>query len=195
MMKNKLIYIITTLIIISISARIIYINVNKESIKAENIAKGDIAEIGDNFFDSSDELMNGYSVKILSSEIVKADDYLKKYGHSVDEQFYDDLSYYYIVRVSVRNKNNSYVGEKGINFQRWYIEGSDYILRIEDYAYSLANSIEGNSLSISLREDSEMEFELPFYVFSESHSYNKLKNDFSNLVITDYPVKIKMSLN
>ena len=49
-------------------------------------------------------------------------------------------------------------------------------------------------MSISLRENSEMEFDLPFYVFSGAHSYDKLKNQQSELVITDYPVKIKMEL-
>jgi len=65
---------------------------------------------------------------------------------------------------------------------------------MEDFAYSLANRIEGNSLSISLRENSEMDFDLTFYVFSGAHSYEKLKNQQSELVITDYHVKIKMEL-
>ncbi len=195
MMKKIIKVILPIIMLLVLNLRIYMVNNKAEKSISEKITKGDIAQIGDNYFETDDEMMNGYSVKVLDSEIVKADEYLEKFGHSIDEQMYSDLEYYYIVSVSIRNDDNQYVGEKGIDFGRWYLQGDDYILRVEDFAYSLCNTTVGGSLSISLRENSEMTFILPFYMFSGTHSFKKISANAPELVITDYPVKLTMEMS
>ncbi len=193
-MKNKISLIIAVIVLITALYRIYYVNINCEKSAFEIISKGEMAEIKDNFFDKSDESMDGYAVTIKQSEIIPADEYLAQYKHTLDEQIYSDLEYYYIVTVTVTNKNNPFVGEKGIDFGRWYLQGTDYILKIEDFAYSLSNETVGNSMQISLRENSDMEFTLPFYIFNKSHPYEKISTDSFYLVISDYPKKLMLEL-
>lgn len=193
-MKNKISLTIAVIVLITALCRIFYININAEKSVSEIIPAGETAEIKDNFFDKSNESMDGYAVTVRQSEIVPAGEYLARYGHTIDEQLYSDLEYYYIVRVIVTNKNNQFVGEKGIDFGKWYIQGNDYILKIEDFAYSLSNETVGNSMQISLRENSDMEFILPFYIFNRSHSYEKIYDYSCYLVISDYPEKLMLKL-
>ena len=193
-MKNKISLIIAVIVLITALCRIYYVNINSEKPVSQIISREEMAEIKGNFFDKSDESMDGYAVTVKQSEIIPADEYLASYGHTIDEQLYSDLEYYYIVRVIVTNKNNKFVGEKGIDFGRWYIQGNDYILKIEDFAYSLSNETAGNSMQISLRENSDMEFILPFYIFNKSNSYEKISADSCYLVISDYPEKLMLEL-
>ena len=85
--------------------------------------------------------------------------------------------------------------EKKVDFRQWYLQGDDYILRVEEFAYSLANPTVGESRSISLNEDSEMQFTLPFYVFSNIYTpYEKLIKVPPELVVALYPEKIMIKL-
>ena len=193
-MKNRISLIIAVMVLMTALCRICYVNINAEKPVSEIISRGETAEIKDNFFDKLDESMDGYAVTVRQSEIIPADEYLARYRHTIDEQMYSDLEYYYVVTVIVNNKNNPFIGEKGIDFGRWYLQGTDYILKIEDFAYSLSNETVGNSMQISLRENSDMEFILPFYIFNKSHSYEKISADSCYLVISDYPEKLMLEL-
>lgn len=187
----------SVIIIISLVlvTRIYYINHTAEKLDIITFEKGQTVQIGNNFFERSEEMMDGYSVKVLDSEIVPADKYLDQFGHTLEEQFYSDLDYYYLVTVLIKNENNKFVGEKGIDFRQWYLQGDDYILRVEEFAYSLANPTVGESRSISLNEDSEMQFTLPFYVFSNIYTpYEKLIKVPPELVVALYPEKIMIKL-
>lgn len=193
---KKTILILTVIVLMGMLAtRIYFVNKNSENFVTASFEKGEIVQIEDNFFEKSNEMMNGYNVKVIDSEIVPAEEYLEKFGHTLEDQFYSDLDYYYLVTVTVANVDNEFVGEKGVDFKQWFLQGDDYILRVEELAYSLANSDVGNSRSISLMENSEMEFTLPFYIFSEVYTtYDKLIKESPVLVIASYPTKLMLNI-
>lgn len=193
-MRSKIFVVFPIVILILVLVRIFYVNTNSEKAMKEIIPIGKSAEIGENFFDYSSESMNGYIVTVKNSEIVSAKEYLEQHGKSITDQPYQGLEYYYLVTVNIKNTDNSYVGEKGIDFMRWYIQGSDYILKIEDFAYSLANESLNGSLQVSLNQNKDMDFVLPFYMFSGDHPHDKIVSDISYLVISDYPTKLMLKI-
>lgn len=193
-MKSKIYVGIAVILLIIVFARIFYVNSVSEKASYEIIPIGEKAEIGDNFFENSTENMNGYIITVKNAEIISADKYLEQHGKLITDQPYSLLQNYYLVTVNIKNVDNEFVGEKGIDFLRWYIQGSDYILRIEDYAYSLANESLGGSFQFSLNQNKDMDFVLPFYMFSSDHPYNKIENDTSYLVISDYPTKLMLKI-
>lgn len=193
-MKSKISFGIAVILLVTVFARIFYVNSISEKALYEIIPMGEDAEIAENFFDDSSENMNGYVVAVKSSEIISAEEYLNKFGKNIKDQYFEGLENYYLVTVNVKNVDNQLVGEKGINFARWYIQGSDYILRIEDVAYSLANESLNGSLQVSLNQNKDMDFVLPFYMFSVDHPYDKIQDDISYLVISDYPTKLMLKL-
>ena len=193
-MKNKISVGIAILLLITVFVRIFYVNNTSEKALYEIIPMGEDAEIGENFFDDSNENMNGYVVTVKSSEIISAEEYLNRFGKTLKDQHFEGLENYYLVTVNVKNVDNQFVGEKGINFVRWYIQGSDYILKVEDVAYSLANESLNGSLQISLNQNKDMDFVLPFYMFSIDHPYEQIANDTSYLVISDYPTKLMLKI-
>lgn len=188
-MKMKKLLIIFAILILSIGWGIRFYIVNKD-VDAPVIqvySKGKEVPIGKDFFNYASEDMDGYTVTVLGAELLPVDDFLQKYNA---ENQAEDLGiftdYIYTVRILVANRHNQYNGEKGVALQQYVLQGTDYVLSLEDTCYQIANS-DMPGTSFSLREGTSMEMLLTFDVISKITSIQHLLDDSPKLMITQYP--------
>lgn len=148
---------------------------------------GDIVPVEHDYFDYESEDMDGYSVQVLRSELVTAEEFLDRYnaGERLSELGpYSD--YVYAVEITVTNSSNPYVNEKGIALLLYNLVGKNYILSIDDVCFGMANP-HMPGLSFSLQQNASKTILLPFIVMGWQNDYNDLLENPPMLQITQYP--------
>lgn len=93
----------------------------------------------------------------------------------------------YDVTITIHNTNNS---DSGINFEWYRLIRVNMILDLNYALYMMANPAVQDSLHIALRQDTEMEFHLPFNLKQEqfqNKNWNNLNNIPFQLVVSLYP--------
>ena len=168
-------------------------DVNKPIIQV--FQKGTEVPVGKDFFDRSDEDMDGYTVTVLDAELMSLDDFLQKYKaeeHRTELGVFTD--YIYTVRVSISNQDNKFTNEKGISLVSYVLQGTDYILSLEQMSYQYANP-DMPGASFSLRQGTSMELLLPFEIMSSLTSYEHILSDPPKLQISQYPHQKMLRLN
>jgi hypothetical protein len=167
--------------------RFYFVNKDVDIPIVQRFPKGEDVAIGKDFFDRSDEDMDGYTVKVLGSELLPVKDFLKRYDA---EGQVDTLGiftdYIYVVPVSIANETNPHGDKKGIAARYYCLQGTDYILSLDDTCFMLANPKMPGS-SFSLRKGTRMDMLLTFEVLSRTTSIQHLKDDPPSLLITQYP--------
>lgn len=184
-MKNK-IFVISILLFLAIFYILRVISVNSNTLGSEEMKYriGDEVLIENDFFDSSSEKMNGYSVTVTDINILSIDEFKSEYGEFENEMH---AEYIYLVKTTFKNENNK-LGEKaGIDLGQYILQENSYINFINREAYKLTNEID--SLTFSLRENSEMEFVIPFTIDSMYINIEKLKSGDPTLIVSLYPHK------
>lgn len=151
--------------------------------------KGEEVPIGEDFFDYESEGMDGYTITVLDAELLSVADFLQKYD-AVDQaenlRLFTD--YIYTVHILAANRHNPYTGEKGVALQQYVLQGTNYILSLEDTCYRIANP-DMPGTSFSLREGTDMEITLTFDVMSRTTNIQHILDDSPKLLITQYPHK------
>ena len=190
-MKNK-IFIISLLLFLAIiyTIRVIYLNSNTLAPEEVKYKIGDEVAIENDFFDSSTEKMNGYSVTITDTNVLSIDEFKSEYGEFKNE---GHAEYIYLVKATFKNENNKFGEKAGINLGQYILQENSYINFIDREAYGLTNEID--SLMFSLRENSEMEFVIPFTINPMYINIEKLKSGEPTLVVSLYPHKKIIELN
>lgn len=184
-MKNKILVIsISLLLVIVYISRVIYVNSNTLAPEIVRYKIGDEVPIKDDFFDQSSEKMNGYSIKVTDTDILTIDEFESKYGE-YENEFHAE--YIYIVTAIFKNNNNSFGESAGIDLGQYILQQNSYINFIDREAYKLTNEID--SIKFSLRENSEMEFVIPFDINSMYIDIEELKLGMPTLVVSLYPHK------
>jgi hypothetical protein len=199
-MKKIIILSVTLAVLIGCGIRIYYVNSTAEKPVIEIYAKGENVEIGENFFDrKSNEIMDGYTVKVLDSRIVDADEYLKSLNIEQERSSFPYVEYFCEVKVAVENISNEFVGEQGINLINWRLQGDDYfyMLSMDDPVYDALNPSMKSEKSFSLRIGDTKEFTLPFDInmmYHDDITPEKFLENPPKLVICDYPVEKKLEI-
>lgn len=184
-MKNKILVIsISLLLVIVYISRVFYVNSNTLAPEIVKYKIGDEVPIEDDFFDQSSEKMNGYSIKVTDTNILTIDEFESKYGE-YENEFHAECIY--IVTAIIKNNNNSFGESAGIDLGQYILQQNSYINFIDREAYKLTNEID--SIKFSLRENSEMEFIIPFDINSMYIDTEKLKLGMPTLVVSLYPHK------
>lgn len=184
-MKNKILVIsISLLLVIVYISRVIYVNSNTLAPEIVKYKIGDEVPIGDDFFDQSSEKMKGYSIKVTDTDILTIDEFESKYGEYKNEY---NSEYIYLITAVFKN-NNNFLGESaGIDLGQYILQENSYINYIDREAYQLTN--ENDSIKFSLRENSQMEFIIPFDINSMYIDIEELKSGMPTLVVSLYPHK------
>lgn len=173
------------------------VNKNVDAPIIQTFPKGQEVPVGKDFFNYADEEMDGYAVTVLDAQLYSAEDFLQKY-HAANQANLLGIhtDYIYTVRVRVANINNGHKEEKGIALEQYVLQGTDYILSLEDACFSIANpNMPGTSFS--LKQGTNMEMTLTFDVMSKITNIKHLTDDPPKLLITQYPHQkmIDASLN
>ena len=186
-MKKILLISLTAVLIIAWGARFYIVNKDIDTSIVQLFPKGTEVPIEKDFFINSDEDMDGYTVTVLDAELMSVEDFLQRYhAEEQTEMLGNFTDYIYTVRVSVGNHDNPFLNEKGINLQYYYLEGTDYVLSLEDICYQIANP-DMPGTSFSLRQETSMELVLPFSVMSSQTSRKHVLEDAPKLLVSLYP--------
>lgn len=192
-MKHKKVTIITVaLVLIMLYAwRFHYINF-QELYPVEIIyGKNEEAEIGNNFFNSNSEKMNGYSVTVKDKEIMDIKDFLSKYNVEKTEAF-ENNDYICLVTVDFRNISNKAGENAGINVGEYMITNKGYMNYCDRTAYEYVNDYK--SLLFSLREGTSKEFIIPFTISEDFITKEDFIKGDPQLVISLYPMRQSIML-
>lgn len=192
-MKHKKVTIITVaLVLIMLYAwRFHYIN-SQVLYPVEIIyGKNEEAEIGNNFFNSNSEKMNGYSVTVKDKEIMDIKDFLSKYNVEKTEAF-ENNDYICLVTVDFRNFSNKAGENAGINVGEYMITNKGYMNYCDRTAYEYVNDYK--SLLFSLREGTSKEFIIPFTISEDAITKEEFIKGDPQLVISLYPVQQSIML-
>ena len=170
--------------------RVFYINNNSYAPKIKKYNSSETVPIENDFFDSSNEKMNGYSVKLLNTELLTINEFESQYG-SINNELQAD--YIYLVKVLFINDDNGYGKNAGIDLTQYILRETSYINFINREVYSMVNDFK--SLSFSLRMNSEKEFIIPFGINCNHIDIDRIKNGSPELVISLYTNKKSVKLN
>lgn len=179
--------VISVVIMITYIARVVYINSDNISPDITTYKLGDEVPIEDDYFNSSEEKMNGYTIKVLDTEIISMEKFQAEHSGFVSDLQAENI---FLVKVLVRNVDSTY---GGINFGHYLIQEGSYISFLNRDAYPFVNKF--GTLTFSLRTNSEMEFILPFNIDSQYIDVEKLKSGDPTVVVSLYPHKKVIELS
>ena len=184
-MKIKIfVTIISIILVISYITRLIYINNKTFAPKIITYSIGEEVPIEDDFFDSSFEKMNGYSLTVTDTKIVSIDEFKSEYSEFKNQM---NAEYICLVKVTFRNNDNAFGEGAGINLEQYMIQEKSYINLPDKEAFRLINGFD--SLMFSLRLNSEKELIIPFDINTDYIDIKKIKSGNTSLVVSLYPHK------
>ena len=148
---------------------------------------GETVPIEKDYFDYESEDMDGYSVRVLGSELMTAEEFLARYNASNRlSELGGSSDYVYAVEVSVTNSYNPYTGEKGISLLLYNLVGKNYILTIDGICFDASNPHMPGP-SFSLQQNACITIVLPFIASAWQNDYDDLLENPPMLQITQYP--------
>lgn len=186
MTKRIIISVLSVVLVIVYAIRVYHINSATYYPIIQKYQVGEEVPIEDDFFNTSNENMNGYSVTVLGTELLTKDEFRKKYN-AFDKNILEFSDYVYLVRVRFRNATNKLGENAGINLRQYIIQNLSYINYIERDAYSYVNDFD--VLSFSLRYDSDKEVVIPFGIYNGHIDVEKFITGHPELVVSLYPHK------
>lgn len=173
--------------------RVVTVNSQVENIKVKKYQMGEEVKMGNDilFYGS----MKGYSLTVDSAKVLNYEEFSEVYGGNLEDINYSKADKLYDVCITL--KNSGAAGDTGINFSNLYIQNSDVLASIDTFAYDLANPELAGNYAVCIRNNTEMQFHLPFHLikgyFTEKNWDNIEKYNL-NLVVTLFPTKKVVSL-
>ena len=171
------------------------VNTELELPEIQVFRSGEEVPVGKDFFDYADEDMDGYTITVLGAELSPVQDFLEKYDSTEKRELLGHFTdYVYEVRISVANRYNPHVNQKGISLLRYVLQGTDYVLTLDGDCFMMANpDMPGTAFSI--RRETTMDMTLTFGVLSRVTSLRHLAEDPPKLQITQYPHQKMIALS
>lgn len=173
------------------------INATAEKPIVETYSMQDTVAYGENYFRRSDNIIDGYTVTVLSAEIVPYEEYAQKQGITPPERMTDETGNFlyrpeYVYDVEVRFSNTD--NEEGTvdMFDTLLVNDDALMLRVDADLWDCMYPQLAGSYSFRLRPNTEMVFHLPFVVeavYSERYPMERVQEEKMSLVISQYPVK------
>ena len=173
------------------------INATAEKPIVETYSMQDTVAYGENYFRRSDNIIDGYTVTVLSAEIVPYEEYVQKQGITPPERMTDETGNFlyrpeYVYDVEVRFSNTD--NEEGTvdMFDTLLVNDDALMLRVDADLWDCMYPQLAGSYSFRLRPNTEMVFHLPFVVeavYSERYPMERVQKEKMSLVISQYPVK------
>lgn len=173
------------------------INATAEKPIVETYSMQDTVAYGENYFRRSDNIIDGYTVTVLSAEIVPYEEYAQKQKITLPERMTDETGNFlyrpeYVYDVEVRFSNTD--NEEGTvdMFDTLLVNDDALMLRVDADLWDCMYPQLAGSYSFRLRPNTEMVFHLPFVVeavYSERYPMERVQKEKMSLVISQYPVK------
>ena len=193
-MKNKRI-ILFLVIIIMISLYCLRVNqlCKKEYIyHIQYYNHGEEVSLDNDFFDIKQDAPNGYSIKVLKTELISREDFMYKYNISEEAipRFYENV---YLVTAKFHNYNEILNENTGVNLTYYVLQDDEYMTYAYREVIPAINNI--NTFAFSLIPNSDAELIIPFFINPEYVSIQRLKNGNPTLIASLYPNKKAIYLN
>lgn len=138
------------------------------------------------FTNSSKESHNGYSVTVTGTELLSLDE-LKNNYKTEDKRIDYYLDHVYLVKIKVKNTSNKDAEKAGIDTNKFQLQSGAFMQFVDDKIYPEIN--DPALTSFSLKENTEMDFILPFAISQEQIDIDTFKNSMNQIVLTLYPNK------
>ncbi len=172
-------------------------NATAEKPIVETYSMQDTVAYGEDYFRRSDNILDGYTVTVLSAEIVSYEEYAQKQEITLPERMTDETGNFlyrpeYVYDVEVRFSNTD--NEEGAvdMFDTLLVNDDALMLRVDADLWDCMYPQLAGSYSFRLRPNTEMVFHLPFVVeavYSERYPMERVQKEKMSLVISQYPVK------
>lgn len=197
-MKKKIVILSFIGLLLAVWAFAVWnINATAEKPIVETYSMQDTVAYGENYFRRSDNIIDGYTVTVLSAEIVPYEEYAQKQGITPPERMTDETGNFlyrpeYVYDVEVRFSNTD--NEEGTvdMFDTLLVNDDALMLRVDADLWDCMYPQLAGSYSFRLRPHTEMVFHLPFVVeavYSERYPAERVQKEKMSLVISQYPVK------
>ena len=181
--KRKWIIAIVLCLVGVYGGRVYAVNSDVETADRQIFKKGESVPYGNDFNISSGDICNGYTLTVMDSKVMAAEEFCEKYkiedmGNSV---------YEYMVKVSVENVSNQHEGEQGVSLGISMLVGENYVIVPSPDMFKVVNpKIPG--MSFSLRTGTKKEIWLVFEIMEgNTPDYSHLQENRPLLQITQYP--------
>lgn len=203
---KKAIAIISAILVIAAAVKITLLNKDAQRPEIEYYDMGQTVEIGDNYFEMHDENMNGYSVSVLSVEILKTDDFLKK--HNIDKSSLktdpnmpEEMKYVpnCIYDLELKIKNSGSNNAKGISLYNMVLVANDKILKVDDKLWAAMYPHVAGVIGIALKENTEEIIHFPYAVTYSDHinsfvTDDMIYNEKFELILSKYPIEKRIKI-
>lgn len=191
MNKRKVIWIIAGVIFALWLAAVIYINISSERQKVKVYEIGDVVPFGQNYYEESYEIIDGYKAQVISGNIYKYEDYLTL----MDIPGQKDSHQKYVYDLEICFYNEDLDSEHGINLVSTYLASSDDRLAINtDLLTQIYPQLGESPMEFRIRPGTSMVMHIPFQMEYISALYvgdeeKFLKGNEFYLNVTQYPEK------
>lgn len=158
---------------------------------------GEVVDIGKNYFDSVQENVDGYTIRVNGAVIRDYKTYIESLGGEIDYEEYAEMGvappkYVYDVEVTMTNSDNT---EGRINLNWYELQDMSLTLPIDFTLWNLlAPQIAGSSV-FTLKQNSEAVIHFPFVeqpmngMVDEDATNKMIENDTFYLCVSHYPVR------
>ncbi len=197
-MKKKIaVFFLAALLLIVWAFAVWKTNVKAEKPTVEAYSMQEKVAYGKDYFRRSDNILDGYTVTVLSTEIVPYEEYVQKQKITLPERMTDETGKFlyrpeYVYDVEVRFSNTDNESGAIDMFDTLLVNGDALMLRVDADLWDCMYPQLAGSYSFRLRPHTEMVFHLPFVVeavYSERYPAERVQNEEMALVISQYPVK------
>jgi len=199
MMRKKII-VITTALILAVVWGIAYYHANQTpfQVPTEYYAKGDLVDIGRNFFDMADENPEGYKLQVQNAGVMTFSAMLEELGEDeeavalVDADGYPRPEYVYDVTLRIVNSGNT---AGYVLLSRYMLTDKALTLDMNYDLWELLYPEQPGLVALTLDPDSEITIRVPFTASPRNQrKFNNLTNqristgEFA-MCISEYPVR------
>ena len=197
MKKKAIIISLCSVVFVAWIFGVVYTNVRAQRPVVKTYSMNEAVPYESDYFRRSDNILKGYTVTVLSSEILPYDEYAEKYNIDLPETGTDEFGnpiyrpeYVYDVEAKFVNTDNV---DGGVDmFDTLLVNGDALMLRTDADLWDKMYPQLAGSYSFRLHPNTEMVFHIPFTVesvYSERYPIEKVKKEQMSLVISQYPVK------
>ncbi len=193
MKKRRIIFLLIGVCLICLFAiRVYFVNRDVPSQVVKEYAKGETVPFGNDYTTSSEQIIDGYTIKILDSEILSVSNFRKKY-HLTEEDLNGQYAFteaYYVVKTQFANVDNQ-AGEKmGISLLNLMLVGKNYMVMFSAPPYQKLNPNMPIGGGFSLRPGTDMTVYITYPIISgNTPDISELRKHPPKLQITAYPTR------
>ncbi len=187
-MKKIICSIVLLLFAVLFALRFHYINSNQSYPIHQNYKMTDDVPLENDFFVSANENMDGYSIKVVSTELLTYDEFMERYHVEAEkEEAFETADHILLVTADFSNISNNQGENAGINLHHYILQSRSYINYVDREAFAYVNDF--NVLSFCLREKSEKRIVIPFRIYKGHISMERFYSGHPELVVSLYPYK------